>query len=169
MICESQSQHSIILYNCEVIFAISLSQRKAKMSDVFSLTNPPMAPKKRQALRPTVWRSIRSLQLPLSPPAAPKKEKRTKKVDLTPIPFEWEHETWVKEADLLADSGVVRPKLLRLRPESILEMEDVCYLNELSELYFPASQPWNIIEEAFLSLMRDLIKFRIDELTRSLL
>ena len=139
------------------------------MSDVFSLANPPKAPKKKQTVRPLVWQPIRSLQLATSPPAAPKKEKKSKKVDLTPIPFEWEHQTWTKEANLLADSGFVRAKFLLLRPETILEMEDVCYLRELYELYFPPSQPWNIIEEAFLSLMRDLMKFRIDELTCSLL
>ena len=137
------------------------------MSDIFSLQNPPKAPRKVRAVRPIVLQPIRTLYLPTSPPAAPKKEKRTKKVDLTPIPFEWEHQTWTKEANCLASSGYVRLKFQRLTPESILEMEDLCFLKELLELYFPSSQPLNIVEEAFLSLMQDLIRFRIETLTHS--
>ena len=135
------------------------------MSEVFSLANPPMAPKKRQAVRPTVLQSIRPLQLPPSPPAAPKKEKRSKNVDLTPIPFEWEHVSWAHEANLLAD--YVRPKFANHKPEWILEVTDLDYLKELRELYFPSSQPLDIFEEAFLSLMQDIIKFRIEQLSHS--
>ena len=135
------------------------------MCDVFSLDNPPNAPKKTCAVRPAVLRSIRSLQLPPSPPAAPKKEKRTKKVDLTPIPFEWEHVGWVDEANFL--SNYVRPKFLNHKPEWILEETDLHYLKDIYELYFPSSQPLDIFEEAFLSLMRDIITFRIEQLSHS--
>ena len=137
------------------------------MSDVFSLANPPKAPKKTHTVRPTVQRSIHPLQLPPSPPAAPKKKKRSKKVDLTPIPFEWEHQGWIDEANYLAD--YVRPKFTNHKPEWILEMKDFSYLKNLYELYFPSSQPLNIFEEAFLSLMRDIIAFRIEELSQLVL
>ena len=135
------------------------------MCDIFSLANPPKAPKKWQSVRLMVLQSLRTLQLPSSPPAAPKKEKRSKKVDLTPIPFEWEHQSWVEEVNYLAD--YVRPKFTNHKPEWILEVTDLDYLKELRELYFPSSQPLNIFEEAFLSLMRDIIAFRIEELARS--
>ena len=133
------------------------------MSDVFSLANPPKAPKKVNTVRPTVLRPMRSLQLPPFPPAAPKKEKRSKKVDLSPITFEWEHVSWVNEANFLAD--YVRPKFTNHKPEWILEVLDLDYLKDLYELYFPSSQPLNIFEEPFLSLMRDIITFRIEQLS----
>ena len=139
---------------------------KARMSSIFSLCNPPKAPRKDRTVRAPVMRSVRPLQLPPSPPPAPKKEKRTKDVDLTPIPFEWEHEAWVREANYL--SGYVRPKLTNLKPEWILGMRDVRVLKDLKELYFPSSQPLNIYEEAFLSLMRNIIAFRIEQLSPSL-
>ena len=138
------------------------------MCDVFSLANPPKAPKKKESVRSRFLKSIRPLQLPFSPPAAPKKEKgMKKKVDLTPIPFQWEHVSWVDEANYLAD--YVRPKFSNHKPEWILEETDLDFLKNLYELYFPCSQPLNIFEEAFLSLMRDIITFRIEELSRSLL
>ena len=126
------------------------------MCDVFSLDNHPKAPKKNTA-RPTVLTSVHSLQLPPSPPMTPKK------VDLTPIPFEWEHMRWVDEINFLAD--YVRPKFANHKPEWILEVTDLDYLKDLYELYFPSSKPLNIFEEAFLSLMRDIIKFRIEQLS----
>lgn len=138
------------------------------MTTVFSLTNPPMAPKKTQVKRLMRLKAIRSIQLTSSPPAAPKKEKgKKRKVNLTPIPFEWEHQSWVKEANLLAN--IVRSKFTNHRPEWVLDMTDLEELRHLNELYFPSSQPLNIFEEAFLSLMRDIIKFRIGELSHSFL
>ena len=136
------------------------------MCDIFSLCNPPKASRKVRTVRTHIMKPIRPLQIPPSPPPAPKKEKRTKEVDLTPIPFEWEYEVWVKEANFL--SSYVREKFTNYKPEWILEMMDINVLKDLKDLYFPSSQPLTIYEEAFLSLMRDIITFRIEQLSHSL-
>ena len=139
------------------------------MTSIPSLSNPPNAPRKGPAMRPTTLPVVRPLYLPPTPPPpAPKKEKKTKRVDLTPIPFEWEHETWMREAELLANSGFVRIKFLSHTPATILEMENLNYLRLLKDLYFPSSQPQNMFEEAFLSLMRDLVDYQIETLTHPL-
>ena len=97
-----------------------------------TLSTLPKVPRRKQTVRPTVLQSIRSLQLPSSPPAAPKKEKRLKNVDITPIPFVWEHQNWVEEVNYLAD--YVRSNFTKHKPEWILDMKDLSYLKNLYEL-----------------------------------
>ena len=69
-----------------------------------------------------------------------------------------------KEADFLAATGNIRAKYLRESPKDIFSERDKTYLVKLNSLYFPASQPRNNCEEAYLSLMRDCICARLSQL-----
>ena len=140
------------------------------MTSIPSLANPPNAPKTNRTRQPKPYKlqRIRSLVLPKSPilipPPAPKKSKKKRHFNRDPIPLEWDVACSGIEAKWLAESGSVREKYLVNTPEDVAEEFDSDYLHRLWELYFPASQPRNAHEEAYLSLMRDCIDFRLSEL-----
>ena len=154
--------------------ALKMVRRK---SAPYSLSNPPRAPRKDQV--GGLIGKVRSLQLPSTPPPpAPRKAmKARKKYNLRPIKLDWGTGAAKKnvqpitldwgtaaaeiEAQHLASSGCVREKYLRITPLDISEEEDFTYLERLWELYFPASQPRNAYEEAYLSLMRSCIDERL--------
>ena len=95
------------------------------------------------------------------PVAAPRKKTRRTAVDLTPIPLDWGMSEAEKEAQWLANSGSVRLKYLTHSPKDIEDFFNIPLLERLWELYFPASQPRNSYEEAYLSLMRECIDARL--------
>ena len=133
--------------------------------NVPSLTNPPAAPKAKRKPLPTLG-SVRPLSFPSTPPPpAPKKAKPPKRErNLTPIPLHWGLSGWMREARFLTERGDVRQKFLTHSLEDIEEETDVAVLNNMWELFFPASQPHNAYEEAYLLLMRDAIDIRLAEL-----
>ena len=69
-----------------------------------------------------------------------------------------------REARNLASTGKVREKYLRDSPETVMEMDNSAELERLWDLYFPASQPRNVFEEAYLCLMREAIDDRLLQL-----
>ena len=133
------------------------------MSSIPSLANPPKAPMKKDKVRPYKLHRVRDLILSPSIPAAPKKVgKKKKNFDLSPIPLEWDMITG--DGKWLADSGHVREKFLTYGPDDVRRETDRDFLTFIRELYFPASQPLNIHECAYLALMRDAIQSRLSQL-----
>ena len=108
------------------------------MGTPFSLDNPPNAPKKRR--QPSLlerrgrFNHIPKIVLP-----------ERKKV-------EWR---------LLAESGYVRQKFLNYTPEDVEEIDDEHTLLLLEKWYFPASQPQNIYEETYVSIMLDAVRNKL--------
>ena len=136
--------------------------KPSSSSSIFSLDNPPPAPKKTEPQRNSYDKltKVRRMLFSLpSPPPAPKKKRTTKVYNLTPIALEWE-----EEAKLLASTREVRAKYLTHSPQDVAEESNKEYLERLWELYFPCSQPRNAYEESYLSLMRSCIDSRLAEL-----
>ena len=144
------------------------------MTTPYSLSNPPHAPKappKRLHASPSTPRigfamQLSRLVLPSTPPPpAPKKKKARVERNLSPIIIDWgiggAAEDEKKVAQQLADSLCVRAKYLTHTPADIERESSIPFLERLWELYFPASQPRNAYEEAYLSLMRDCIDSRL--------
>ena len=107
------------------------------MSPVFSLENPPNAPKKKTPMKVDRWR-----------------------LDRIPVlSFPDDEEKVEEEWELLRHMGGIREKYLVYSPPDIASIRDGDFLSFLWEAYaFPASQPRNPCEEAYLSLMRDAIE-----------
>ena len=62
---------------------------------------------------------------------------------------------------VLAQSGWVRDKFLRYNPEDVAEIDDMDVILQIKDWYFPASQPHNLFEEAYCSLMREAAEKKI--------
>ena len=90
--------------------------------------------------------------------------RKTRHFYLSPTPLVWGESPELIEAQHLAESGDIREKFLVHTPEDVAEEEDVEWLEKLWELYFPAAQPHNKFEEAYLQLMRDIIDCRLEQL-----
>ena len=90
-----------------------------------------------------------------NPPNAPQK-KRQRRQRL----FEEEEER-KPEWRVLMESGWVRPKFLRYTPEDVEEIEEYDTLMTLRDLYFPASQPQNLFEMTYCTLLREAIDAKL--------
>jgi hypothetical protein len=134
------------------------------MSSIPSLENPPNAPKKKPELRPLPNLHIVRRNLFPSPPPAPRKPKTTVERDTTPIPLQFEMEELMVEMEWLASTGDVREELVIDDFTEIIEETDRTYLLTLRDLFFPAFQPRNLYEEAYLMNVKDIIDFRLDTL-----
>lgn len=110
---------------------------------------------------------IPSLNLPPTPPPAPRKRPQlaSKRPKVAPIPIDWGVSDLDVEARLLARTGRVRAKYWRLMPCDLFEEEDREYLLHLYELYTPAAQPWTIEEVAYLDVMKGAISSRLAALS----
>ena len=131
----------------------------------------PNAPKKKKAERRTFnFEGARKVLFPSSPPPPPPPAPRrrstttTRAFNLSPLPLIWGESPELVEAQFLAKSGDIRDKFLNYTPEDVAEEEDEEFLEKMWELYFPAGQPHNRYEEAYLQLMRDVIDSRLDQL-----
>ena len=129
---------------------------------------PPPAPKKNPVKRTYDLQGARKVLFPSSPPPpppAPRSRRTTARAfHLSARPLVWGVSPELVEAQVLAESGDIREKFLNYSPEDVAEEDDVEWLERLWELYFPAGQPHNKYEEAYLQLMRDVIDSRLDEI-----
>ena len=61
----------------------------------------------------------------------------------------------------MKESGRVQPKFLHWTPEDVEEIDDLDTLMWLREKYTPFSQPQNVFEETYLSLMLEAVNNRL--------
>jgi hypothetical protein len=105
------------------------------------------------------------LEIPTTPPPAPRKNMTlAPRRHLSQIILDWDLTEVDLEARQLAESGFVREKYLRFCPMDIWEECDSDFLQHLSYLFNPASQPRTFEEGAYLSLMETAIRHRLREL-----
>lgn len=131
--------------------------------NVPSLANLPKAPKKKTEKSNLQLDSVRQELFPPTPPAAPRKEKKEKSYNLTPIPIDLDLNELRKECEWLGSLEEVREKFL-IDLDGVMEETSISWLKTLSELYYPASQPRNLYEYAYVTNVRDLINYRLDTL-----
>ena len=108
-----------------------------KSNQPFSLENPPQAPKKpaRESLA----------------------QRRGRLAHIPKLVLPDKSESRWPEWQLLANSGHVREKFLRITPEDVKEIDDWDSLMKLRELYTPASQPRNLFEHAYVQLVAEAV------------
>ena len=137
------------------------------------LRHAPNAPRKKKVAKSYNLEGTRKVLFPLStpPPLQPPSMRRrrlrirkTRHFYLSPTPLVWGESPDLIEAQYLGESGDIREKFLVHTPEDVAEEEDVEWLERLWELYFPAEQPRNKFEEAYLQLMRNIIDHRLEQL-----
>ena len=112
----------------------------------------------------------------LSPPPAPRRQGRRKRRRnlsavrqrlFTSPPPRYDFDEAQREAETYFLSGCVRSKYFNVIPKDIERciVEDLEYLTEMWLLFFPASQPRCVEEDAYLLLMRECIEARMGELS----
>ena len=118
------------------------------MSKVYSLTNPPSAPKKRTLPLYRPWK-LQGLRLPF-----PEEFGKARKAR------QWKR--LIEEERAEYERWPIRRKFLRWTPMEIEEMNSAEELTLVYNLYVcPASQPHNSKEDAYLNIMRESILFRM--------
>lgn len=112
------------------------------MNKPYSLENLPQAPMKKAVRKPLAERRERLDKIPK-------------------LVFPDEGKSRWPEWRLLAESGHVREKFLRLNPEDISEIDDIDTLEHYRVLYTSASQPRNLYEHAYIELIIAAINDRL--------
>lgn len=126
-----------------------------------------------EAVTPTTSHCLDSV------PGAPKKKRRKpslaeRRGRLEQLPkLRFDEDEVLEDSDVcvmahaLLDTGRVASKWQQLVPQDVAYMDDEEELKVYEELYYPVSQPRNIIEQCFVDLMRRLIRQRINYLCSS--
>ena len=135
------------------------------MSQIYSLTNPPPAPRKKKTEKIFEVEKIRPLVLPQSPtsrspPGAPRKERRRR--SLSPYPIlhppleneEWDESQW----DFFRD---VRPKFLQYDPDYVARISDIPLLQDIHRWYNPPSCPQSMAEFVYLKSVSQAAEARL--------
>ena len=118
------------------------------MSKIYSLTNPPSAPRKRTLPLYRPW-ALQGLRLPF--PEVFGEERKARQLMRQLAEERAEYEAWP-----------IRRKFLRWTPMEVCETSDPQELSLIYKLYIcPASQPENKKEEAYLNIMKEHILFRM--------
>lgn len=154
--------------NHSVIFEASkMTTTPPPSSSAFNSMTVPKAPKKRKTMIDlTRLDKISKLEIPPTPPPAPKKNlSLAPRRHLSQIILDWDLTEVDLEARHLTESGFVREKYLRFCPMDVWEECDRLFLEHLSHLYNPASQPRTFEEGAYLALMETAIRHRLQELS----